>query len=372
MSVGILDGDIIRYVPLVFNLEAMKIATYYKKQNQIVVMAPSFSPSRNTKFVYRKDYDDGFFPSDLHRYPNVEYGGLAFTNNKYAALPEDIEKQPSDLTLYDRMLKRFRQAGPQAEALYRAQMKGEHCRLSLDGKTIWPKFESQLRGGKPSTIFIHDYNLGTIEGGFDAAQSLLKTNDSARLGLKFPVQVRDPAELIKWSGLDLNSPFYGIIYHGILPNEAVNEWILAQRQRAAFLQMEYHITAPWLTEQQIIDELPKIFQQIIVLRAYRAFCRLTFEESFFSDPRWNEVLLLFNAFLHSHSHKALAERWVNAERFSMYDYVCSLPENNSSFYGNDTFTRATVRPIFNFVREKNYPLFQMFYETTAETLGGKL
>lgn len=201
-------------------------------------------------------------------------------------------------------------------------------------------------------------------------QDCRRKNSDARLGLKFPIQIKDPKELIKWSELDLSSSFYGIIFHGLLPDDIVNDWILAQRQRTAFLQMKYHITGSWATEQELIDKLPMLFNQLVILRNYRAFCRLVYEEDFFSDPRWNDVLRLFNFYLNSFSHKKLSERWTDCETFSLFDYVKILPEVDK--YHSGVIIKDEARRIFSFVREKNYPLFQMFYETTAETLGGKL
>ena len=83
MSVGILDADLTKYILVPFNLEVMKLSAYYKKKGEIVVLAPSFTPERNTKFIYRKDYDDGEYPLALTTTKNVEYGGLAFSNNVY-------------------------------------------------------------------------------------------------------------------------------------------------------------------------------------------------------------------------------------------------------------------------------------------------
>ena len=92
MSVGLMDGDIISYqVP--FNLEIMKCAAYYKKKREIVTLAPSFCPDKYSNFIYRKDYNDGIFPANLTKIPNLQYGGLAFSNNRYIALPEEIEIQ---------------------------------------------------------------------------------------------------------------------------------------------------------------------------------------------------------------------------------------------------------------------------------------
>ena len=102
MSIGIEDADIVQYTLVPFNLECMKLSAYYKKSKEIVVLAPDFMTERHTKFIYRKDYDDGIYPPNLLTTPNVEYGGLAFSNNIYKPLPLDVERMKPDTTLYQK------------------------------------------------------------------------------------------------------------------------------------------------------------------------------------------------------------------------------------------------------------------------------
>ena len=83
MSVGLMDWDFSTYLLVPFNLEIMKLSTYYKKKREIVVLSKDFEPNYYTKFIYRKDYTDQLFPKGLMTTGNVEYGGLAFSNNIY-------------------------------------------------------------------------------------------------------------------------------------------------------------------------------------------------------------------------------------------------------------------------------------------------
>ena len=139
MSVGIMDADLSTYLLVPFNLEAMKLSAYYKRHNQLVVFSPSFTPERHEKFIYRKDYEDGIYPLNLLTEPNVEYGGLAFSNNKYKALPLDIEKMKPDTTLY-RKMHQFIQGDAHRNKIWNNLTTAEHMRLSLDGKTVWPDY----------------------------------------------------------------------------------------------------------------------------------------------------------------------------------------------------------------------------------------
>ena len=103
MSIGIMDADMSTYTLVPFNLEVMKLSAYYKKKGEIVVLSPSFTPDRHQKFFFRKDYDDGEYPFALARTENVEYGGLAFSNNVYSPLPLEIEQMRPDTEIYRKM-----------------------------------------------------------------------------------------------------------------------------------------------------------------------------------------------------------------------------------------------------------------------------
>ena len=87
MSIAIMDGDMSEYTLVPFNLEVMKLSAWYKKQREVVVLATDFNPEKYSKFIYRKDYSDGIYPDGLLFHDNVEYGGLAFSNNRYIQLP---------------------------------------------------------------------------------------------------------------------------------------------------------------------------------------------------------------------------------------------------------------------------------------------
>jgi hypothetical protein len=138
MSVGIYDADLSTFALVPFNLEAMKLSAYYKKKGEIVVLSPYFTPEKNTKFIFRKDYDDGRYPNRLTA-PNVEYGGLAFSNNVYQPLPPEIECMKPDTSIYAKA-EAIMMAAPGRERekkkIFQNMMEAEHCRLSLDGKTI--------------------------------------------------------------------------------------------------------------------------------------------------------------------------------------------------------------------------------------------
>lgn len=378
MSIGIMDADMSSYTLVPFNLEVMKLSAYYKKKGEIVTLSPSLTPEKNTKFFYRKDYNDGEFPLNLLTSKNVEYGGLAFSNNVYNPLPLEIEKQRPDTEIYAKMESIIKGTTSGARnKIFQNMMTAEHCRISLDGKTVWKDYPSQfkyLAGAR--NLMLHDYDLGAIEGGFETVQEILskaRTDGWAtKVGMKFPVQVKDGKELLKWSSLNSNSTFYSLRYIGVMDDDTFNEWVSTCRQRAVYSQMEYHVTAPWYDPNDFIENLlPKIFRQVIISRSYRVFFSLKHDEGFFPDPRWENVIRLFNYYHNSYSGEPLSRYFNMIADDTMFDFASKSQTVPKSYYG-EVFNKDQIREIFAFVREFNYPLFKDFYECTAEKLGGRL
>ena len=380
MSVGIMDADMAKYTLVPFNLEAMKLSAYYKRRGEIVVLSPSFAPEKNTKFFFCKDYNDGDFPIGLTSAKNVEYGGLAFSNNIYQPLPIEIEKMRPDTELYARMEDTIKHAPGGAatnKKIFQNMMTAEHCRLSLDGKTIWSDYGSQFKNlGGARNLMLHDYDLGAVDDSFNVVRGILsraRTDGWAtRVGMKFPVQISDSQSLLNWSSLNSNSVFYSLKYNGIIEDEAFLEWVGACRERSVYSQMEYHVTAPWYDPNHFVENLlPKIFRQVIISRSYRVFFSLKYDEGFFPDRRWEAVLQLFNYYHNSYSNETEAKYFNKISEDTLFDFASNTSDAPYPRYG-EVFTRNQIREIFAFVREHNYPLFKDFYECNAQKLGGKL
>ena len=381
MSIGIYDADLSEYILVPFNLEAMKLSAYYKKRGEIVVLAPTFTPEKNTRFFYRKDYDDGNYPPNLLRTPNVSYGGLAFTGNVYEPLPLEIERMKPDPSIYAKMETTILSAPGRSrenKKIFQNMMEAEHCRLSLDGKTIWPEYNTQFKFLPAArNLMIHDYNLGAIEGSFEEVKSILaraRTDGWAtKIGMKFPVQVKDGQSLLNWSSLNSNSTFYSLRYDGVIEDDYFNKWVGACRQRAVYNQMDYCITAPWYSENHFIkDLLPKIFRQVIISRSYRIFFSLKYDEDFFFDKRWCDVLKLFNYYHNSFSNQGQAAYYNMIADDTLFDFAKNSYKFPPKYYNGDAFGTGKIREIFAFVRENHPSLFQDFYECSAQKLGGKI
>ena len=377
MSVGIMDADLSTYILVPFNLECMKMSAYYKRHNQLVIFSPIFVPDRHQIFIYRKDYENGEYPHNLFKYDNVQYGGLAFSNNKYKALPLEIERMKPDSSLYNKM-ENLIKGDAIRNKIWQNMMTAEHIRLSLDGKTIWPDYGRQFHDLKQTrNLILHDYNLNAIDGGFEEVSRILKRARTdgwaTRLGMKFPVQINDGQTLLNWSQFKTNSTFYNIRYDGVIDDDAFNEWISICRERAIFSSIDYHVTASRYNENHFLkDLLPKIFKQVIISRSCQVFFTLNYDKGFFTDSRWEDVLQLFNYYHNSYADKGVARYLQKVPSDTLFNFAKATSNQPKWYYQGKCFTKNQIREIFRFVQENHYELFKEFYECSANSLGGKL
>ena len=54
-TVAVYDYDFFNYESVIPNLECAKLVAYYRKRNDIALLAPAMEPARYTKFIIRKD-----------------------------------------------------------------------------------------------------------------------------------------------------------------------------------------------------------------------------------------------------------------------------------------------------------------------------
>ena len=380
MSIGLMDADMAKYTLVPFNLEIMKLSAYYKKKGEIVILSPSFTPDRHQKFFYRKDYDDGEFQPGLTSHGNVEYGGLAFSNNIYQPLPKEIERMRPDAEIYQRYEKEIlgTDNNKDRKKIFQNMMTAEHCRMSLDGKTIWPEYTCQFSNLKKArNLMIHDYDLGAVAGSFQEVQKLLaraRTDGWAtRIGMKFPVQVSNGQDLLNWSSLRSNSMFYSLRYNGVIDDEVFVDWMKYCHEKAIYSQIEYNVTPSWYDENHFLKELlPRIFRQVVFSRSYRVYFSLIYDEDFFTDKTWCRVLQMFNFFQSSLMGVSEAGFYHLVDDDTLFNFAANLMNTPYSTYGEESITKSEARKLFTFVRENNYELFKDFYECSARTLGGKL
>ena len=374
MSVGMHDMDMATYTLVPFNLELMKLSAYYKKKREVVILSPSFTPERHQKFILRKDFDDGNFPMGLEKVPNLEYGGYAFSNGIYRPLPPEIEMLHPDTSLYDNMEKTIIAAkGRDQRKIFQNMMEAEHCRLSLDGKTIWEDYPKQFKFLKTArNLMFHDFDLGAIDGGFEEVQRLLaraRTDGWAtRVGMKFPVSCTKGQDLLNWMSIKPNSTFYSLQFNGVIEPEAFKDFVGIVREKSIYKQLDYYITASSMNQKEFLDKyIQQVFRQVVKARSYRVFFSLKYEESFFIDKRWERVLDLFNFYHNSMRYLSQSTYFKKIYRDTLFDFA-KATYDDVPFYYRQAMTKQEIRELFTFVREENPALFEDFYKYNISSM----
>ena len=347
------------YKQPVFNLELMKLATYYKQRNDLVKLAPVLEPERYTKFFFRKDWDDGNYPKKIFG-KNVSYGGFAFNTNYYP-LAEEIEASAPDTYIYEPYRKFFITA--QDNELFNSMENAAHIRLSLDNKTIWPRFHEPF-SLQPSTkiLMFHDYDLNKIEGIKNAIQDIYNENISKGnrrwIGMKFPVQVNNAENFSYWMDLQGALHYFSIQYNGVLDKDSFE--ILLRAPTKQTKNLDCIVTSGCSSENDfLLNRLPIIFKQLLNSQINYKRISLKYEDGFFTDQRWEHLLQLLNDY-----NSAIIGKQNIINPITFHGFIKSLYSNKWAFV-NARFPRSYVIDLFQLVREKNYEVFKMFYEYTG-------
>ena len=376
MSVGLYDQDMAIHTLVPFNLELMKLSAYYKKKKEIVILSPFFTPERHQKFFLRKDFNDGIFQKDLQKIPNLDYGGYAFTNGLYIPMDKEIETMKPDTNLYTNMEQVIIGDGRQGRRkIFQNMMEAEHCRISLDGKTIWEDYPKQFKFLKTArNLMLHDYNLAAIDGGFEEVQKILsraRTDGWAtRVGMKFPPVITKGEELLKWVSLRPNSTFYSLRYDGIIDEDSFNNFIRFCYEKSIYKQLDYYITASSENEAVFLDKyIQQVFRQVVKSRSYRVFFTLKYEENFFFDKRWERVLDLFNFYHNSMKHLNQSIYYKKISNDTLFDFAKSSYDELPRWCKNE-ISKQEMRELFTFVKEKNPALFDDFYNYSINRMEG--
>ena len=380
MIIECYDADMSKYIHTPFNLELMKIAGYYKRKREIVLLSPSIELEKASKVFYRKDYYDGDFDSKVLYNPKVTYGGRAFSINKYIPLPEDIAKTKPDRLIYESMRKNFC-TNKLNTNLFNKMQRAQHIRLTLDGNNIktdpFEQFDKQQEG---ELFIFHDYNLCEVQNGYEAIQDLLKivpNNKNKYVGSKFPLIPRNNQELIKWANVHPMNGFFNIEIHGLLKDEVLYEFIETQKNTSISQQSRYYILDNLNSDEEILKALPDIYRQIIYLRSHRIQISLIYDNTTFSNPLLKKTLDLMVHYLNQ-GHKMTKDRFYKTLG---YDNLFSFARRLKDYYvvtshyvtkSDNLLSRGEAREVFEYIQQNNYELFKMFYECTyVEFKGGK-
>lgn len=373
MSIGLMDMDFMTYVHVPFNLEIMKLAAYFKSKKEVTILVPKLEPERYSSFYLRKDFNDGNFPSGA-QLSKISYGGYAFSNNIYTPLPIDIEKTYPDKQLYTKYRDLF-STNQAKQLIFNTLQNMEHIRISLDNFTISKDIDSSINISKNTNILMfHDYNLNQIKDSHLYVRELLNyiTNQRQHTQLlctKFPIQVDNEADLLKWSEFN-PSLYFGIKYNGFI-NDSCFFNLFSDKNKKSFCEkIIYNFTTNCDSEQEVIQNiLPRIYRQALFAKSLGIKISLTYTDNFFINKKWENLIALMNLYFSQNKYKQIFKPGYRdfSKTFTLYRYITS-----PSFHKyHNMFSVEELRELFVLVRLENYELFKMFYEVAqVEYKGG--
>ena len=362
MSYGIYDCDILNGTPM-FNLELMKLSSYYKGKGEIVAYSDRFHPDRFNHFIVGKDRIDENFRFPIYDYNNIETIGRFFSPKKYYPMDLAIEKQKPDTYIYHKVINRGTLNQKELD-FYKSQRRAEHLRLSLDGTTIWNDFESQLYGyGVQSAISIYDYDPGKIEHITDVLKDLAIKPDHKMqhtLLFKFPIRVSCTADLEPWSKFR----FYQnrIIFIIERPPTAEDVGFLTENYELLKSKTIMCNVSKNTTCSDFLENINTLYRYIYVLRTMYKNFSLIYDQGFFPNEEWENLIAILNGFINNYL-AAVKGRKHKKPTLTLYDYV------QNSIYKKGEVTGLTpeeARNCFLFIAQHNYSLFKDFYEYEGE------
>ena len=351
------DADYFTYGRVIPNLECAKYAAWRKKKRDIVVFSPSFEPERYSQSYFRKDYDDGNFDKKI-LLPGVSYGGHAFSET-YTPGDLEMERIEPDFSIYDKYKEYYHNTKHGIEEIKKL-LYATHVRLSLDGKTLEPFPFDRLQPYHPS-IIVHDYDLGALPSAIDLLDEAVHSRPSGltyRVGNKFPIQVYDYPTLARWLKLPQVAECFYIQYNGLFTDEQVID--LVQNPHAVLKQLLYNFTYGCENEDLFVEKvLPQIYKQALFLRSLKIKILLNIDTEFFKTRELLNLMKLIDCFY----GKARQIQFVRPHKQTLYGYCSSkkLALLEVEPWIKFKVSRQEMRESFQYMRVKNYEVFDMFY-----------
>lgn len=363
-TIAVYDYDFFNYEHVVPNLECAKLVTYYRNHNDIALLAPAMTPARYTKFIIRKEYDDGLYPRELF-FQNCEYGGRAFNPLKYKQLPPKIEKTIPNMHIYDKYIDHFGKTKTELTQIKRI-LNCAHMRLAPDSQNLLPfKAFAPYFDLKPTGIFLHDYDLASLHP-YDLIKKLQDQREFVTkfginpypVGNKYPIKIYNSEELNKWKQIVTIPNAFFLEYYGLMTDQSLYDLCIDNQRMAR--QVYYNITHACSSENEFfINRLPKIFVQCLFLRRANVKILLTYDKDFLKTKELENLVKLLNCWI--------SFQWME-DFLPLRQNLYSFCKNNARFhYTNWAFQTVNVsteeiRDIFQYIRINNYDLFKLFYE----------
>lgn len=241
-----------------------------------------------------------------------------------------------------------------------------HMRLAPDGKNLMPanEFSSYFHKGITG-IFLHDYDLASLKA-YDVISEMQRRRkfiykDEIRpypVGNKYPIRIYSSEELQNWLKIVTIPNGLLLEYNGLMTDEVLYNLCVQNKRMAR--QVYYNVTHGCTDENDfLMHRARKIFIQTLFLRKSGIKILLKYDDGFFKTPELEKYIELLNCWLSFCYFEECHPRYQTLYR------ICAL--DSSMRYLTWAFRTITVtveemRSIFQFFRERDYPIFKMFYE----------
>lgn len=198
--IGLYDWDLLKWrSPVVFNLELMKMATYFKVyERQITQMVRDLNEvERYNKVYLRKDYEDFYYPPEVMKNERIVCGGYAFTNGLYLPLNQKIESCIPDTSIYKKYNFIY-DVSPKLRKVFQYLMNGYHVRIQNDD-VDFTKGDKSVR-----YLIIHDKDLifnDYVKRQISKVRSI-NYKSKLRIGTKYPVDIYAHEDFKFWINLE--------------------------------------------------------------------------------------------------------------------------------------------------------------------------
>lgn len=337
MSMGLYDADLFNYHYFTLpNIDLMKISQYYRNQNELVAQPRKFEPERYSSSFYFQDFEGELIEVDKFETYNVQCRGRYFYPDYRIPLPLDIEMTVPSPLIYQKFYAQAAQTGIGADIFKSiAADTSDHLILSLDGSTVWDKWDSQL--GKKRTarhVILYDYNLAGIKEVIPAIKQIQNRWRSTHgtwgqtqfrpITSKFPIQLRSIQDIRQWWDLEL-SPFNEFIIDQKI-NAAEMMWVTRylNEVQPQFNKLTYRIQPQEVVYNRLARILPILYHWTLFCKQHRIFLLLIYRADTFVDTEWDEVIQLINRFTYSQlggTMESYVQKRGTAEDISTLNFV---------------------------------------------------
>ena len=272
-----------------------------------------------------------------------------------------MEEIEPDFSIYDKYMNYYATTKHGAEEIKKL-LYATHVRLSLDAKMLEPFPFERLAPYHPCVI-LHDYDLGSLPGAIELLDEVVHSRPSGltyRIGNKFPIQVYDYPTLARWLKLPQVGDCFYIQFNGVFTDEQVVD--LTHNPHAALKQLIYNFTYNCPNEDLFVEKvLPQIYKQALFLRSLKIKILLNIDTEFFKTRELLNLMKLIDCFY----GKSKQIQFIRPHKQTLYGYCSSkkLALLEVEPWIKFKVSREEMRESFQYIRVKNYDVFDMFYST---------